>query len=261
VRCVFLVTVHRRYHELRQNLLRSRELALAELGYAPDVVLVWADPEISRTYFIRELMAEGLVTHLIRRAKLPGEGSAGGTSYPESVNIRQGLEFIRHHYACRECGNQQHVFVVMHAADIWLQDGVLKLLQKQITDGHHAVVFHWNNGCANADVWHTNFFGVSLSSEWWPPVSSPEHQDVLERQWGKVLEGRPSVGREHNSNDRKFIHRHQSETLPALPRYPEHISDCISISCSGSRTWWQWLEDGLREQGQKWWDWFGGPAF
>lgn len=256
MKAVFLVTVYRRYYELARNLQRSLERAEAELGYRPEVVLVWARPEYARQWFIRELQARGLVTHVLKRPALDGEGSQGGTTWPESHNIRLGLEFIREQYACPHCGKLD-TYVVMHAADVYLQDDTLKIIEREILAENEAVVFHWSNGSANANVWHTNCFGVTMNRDYWPPLSTPLEQDVLERQWGKALDGKPRVCRAHNANDKRFLHRHESDNLPVIDSRTELLADGVTMTLTGVRTWrsrWYDLLKGL-------WDWFGKPVW
>lgn len=237
-RAVLLVTVYRRYHELRKNLERTRLKALAELGYMPDVVLVWASPEVGRLWFIQELQRDGLITHLLKRPGVDGLDGIRPTTFSESINLRLGLNFIKQHY-----DNATH-YVIMHAADIFLQDCTLTFVDDRINgrieEGpHNAVVFFWQNGVTNSDTWATYFFAVCLDPAYWPPVSSDGDQDVLERQWGLLLQRTqpPAVFKWHNAHERRYLHRHESESLPSIEFKPQNEQRCLPMACSGYKSW------------------------
>lgn len=246
-KAVLLITVYRRYHELQKNLERTRERALEELGYMPDVVLVWACPEVGRLWLMQSLQKDGLLTHLLNRPAIPGLDGDKPTTWPESHNLRLGLTFIRDHYA-----ENEH-YVIMHAADIWLQGGTLSFIDDRINgrveEGpHNAVLFHWDNPIIPRDIWSTYMFGVCLDPQYWPPVSPANEQDVLERQWGVLLSKRqlPGLFRWHNARERKFLHRHESEQLPPFPVKPQTITDAMQMQCVGYRSIfgrvWDWLQ-------------------
>lgn len=247
-RAVLLVTVYRRYHELRKNLKRTMERAEIELGYRPDVVLVWSCPEVGRNWVMRELLDEGLVTHLIKRYEIPGLDGVRPTTFSESINIRKGLEFIRDFY-----DNGQH-YVIMHAADIFVHESTLKFCDDRINgrveDGsHNAVLFHWENGICHQDIWATYFFAVVLDDLYWPPVSPPDENDVLERQWGRLIDQRkpPLVFKWHNAGQRRYVHKHESEFLPPFPTYAEHQKAMLALYCKGHLPWYVRLIEFARD--------------
>lgn len=242
MRAVLLTTLHRRYHELKENLARARDRAVAELGYAPDVVLVWARPEVCRLWFINELVEQGLVTHVVGRPELPGEGGDRATTYPESHNLRAGLEFIRERY-----DPATHYAVVL-AADVWVKDDTFLFVQNKINDGNKAVLFHWENGCVHDGVWHTNFFAVPLEADYWPPLSLPDDQDVLERQWGRHLQKVQPAGvfKWHNYQQRRFLHTHESEGLETFPERPQHARTGFGLATRGRRVWYLRCWDFVR---------------
>lgn len=237
-RAVLLVTVYRRYHELRKNLKRTMERALVELGYRPDVVLVWACPEVGREFLMRELQDAGLVTHVVRRHRIEGLDGVRPTTFSESINIRRGLEFIRDFYPA-----DRH-YAVMHAADIFLHESTLKFCDDRINgrteEGRHdAVLFHWENGICHQDIWATYFFAVALDELYWPPVSPDGEDDVLERQWGRLIERRkpPGIFKWHNAGQRRYVHAHESERLPPFPARAECGRAQLPLFCVGHQPW------------------------
>lgn len=237
-KAVLLLTVCRRYYELVKNIDRTRELTLKELGYVPDVVVVWARPEVSRLWLMQQLLADGKIQHLVNRTALPEEHDGGPTTYPESCNIRRGLEFVRQHY-----DTTSH-YVVMQGADIWPHEGTFTMINNNMVD-NEAVLFHWDNGCIHTDIWHTNFFAVSLDERYWPPLSPPYHADVLERQWGLnlVRQQLSFIHRWHNYNNRRFLHTHESEGLPLFQELPQTERSKLSLLISGCKPWYRRLLD------------------
>lgn len=259
-KAVLLVTVYRRYHELQKNLERTKERALDELGYMPDVVLVWAAPEVSRLWLMQELMAKGLITHLVKRYQIDGLDGDRPTTFSESRNIRLGLDFILQQYGPSS-------YCVMHAADIWLQGGTLKFIDDRINgrveEGEHqAVLFHWANPIIHSDIWATYMFGVRLDDKsYWPPVSPDNEQDVLERQWGRKLMGKPGVFRWHNARDQKFLHRHESEDLPDFPRKSQFGESSLPCSCRGHLPWYKRIVYEIKKAYHFTVHWLAQPVF
>jgi hypothetical protein len=202
---IFLITVYRRYFELRKNIARIRELCKAQVEIEnPDIVVVWAQPEIGMIDFFDRLK----ISKLIGRPKLPGEDGKS-SSYPESVNLRFGLKYIAQHFPAYQT-------IIGLTADIYINDGALPFVKGKLENGNRAVVFHWPNGFVQSGIWHTNFFVVPPEEVYWPPLSFPGDQDILEWKWGKALAEKalPDIFRWHNYNDRIFKHIHESEENP-----------------------------------------------
>ena len=236
-RCVILLTVFRRYHELSRTITRIHELK-EEFVLPPEIVVVWAQPEVSRLWFFEELQQTGKIQHLLGRPKLPGEREGGSTTYPESHNLRLGLEFVRRTFPAHE------TYVIGQAGDILPQpDHCYRYLDSHIQNGEQAVVLHWSNGCCTADVWHTNLFAVPLDEAYWPPVADPDSPDVLERMWGRQLTERqlPGVVRNHNSNNKRFVHAHLSEQLESWPERTVFADVGLTLSVCGYLPWWRRL--------------------
>jgi hypothetical protein len=239
---VLVLTVYRRYAELARALDRLDQLA-PELGGRPDVVVVWARPEVARLWFFNELVAAGRVTKLITRPALPGEAAELPTTYPESHNIRLGLEWVRDHY------DPASHYAVVQAADVMPNPGTAYgFIHTHMTGGAGAVVFHWQNGCVPVEIWHTNFFSVRLDEVYWPPVAEAGHPDVLEAIWGRHLctLQPPHVEKSHNYNSKRFRHEHLSEQLPPWPVRAQESGCSAPMSMKGRLPWWRRLLEFLR---------------
>lgn len=232
---VVVVTVHRRYHELASNLARLRELA-GEFSEPPDVVVVWACPDVGHLWFFQRLRAEGLVHTLLTRPRLPGERADGPTTYPESHNIRLGLSWVRDHY------DPASAYALVMAADVRPNERLaLKFVDDHVAAGARAVVLFWPNGCVRSDIWHTNFFAVCLDERYWPPVLGEGDSDTLEWAWGKHLlrADLPGVVRGHNSRERRFAHRHESDAHPPWPVVPQAGDGAAPLLITGHLPWWR----------------------
>lgn len=229
---VLLITLHRRYYELSQLLTRIEECRDV-FPETPLVYLIWADPEIGRLWYINQLLAEGKVDRVITRPKLPEEGLSKNTTFFESHNLRLGLNKI-----AKEVG---HAYVIGHSSDILPHRSTYEYVVRQIQDGYQAVLFHWDNGIARQDVWHTNFFCIPTIRDYWPPLSPADEQDVLERQWGKLLleVQPPAICKTHNYKEKRFTAGHLSESQPPWPIHPQLKSFSISLTTKGYIPWWR----------------------
>ena len=201
---IFLITVYRRYYELKKNIENIRNLCKEELGLDPEIIILWAQPEIGMIDFFDKLK----VTKIIGRPQLAGEDGKS-SSYPESINIRFGLKYISEHFPA-------YSTIICLAADVYPNPGAFSFIKTKLNEGNVAIVFHWPNGFVQQNIWHTNFFVVPPDVKYWPPVSQKDDQDVLEWKWGKYLAEKsfPDVYRWHNYNDRIFKHMHESENNP-----------------------------------------------
>lgn len=205
---IFLMTVFRRYHEFVKNLENLINLAKKELGIDnPEIIVVWAQPEIGRIHLFKKLLAEGKIKRVLGRPKLDGEEGIS-TTFPESYNIRYGLSYLKEKY-------ESDITVIFMTADIYIQEDTLTFLKNKFNDGNRAVLFHWPNGFVQSNIWHTNFFMIPIDEKYWPPLANKDEQDVLEWKWGKDLAEKnlTDVFRWHNYNNRKFIHSHDSEQM------------------------------------------------
>lgn len=240
---VVVVTVYRRYFELRRCLERVRELR-GEFSETPTVAVVWACPEVGRLWFFRELTESGLVDVVLTRQKLPDESPDRSTTYPESHNIRVGLEWVRANF------DNGSTYAVVMAADILPSpEKAFRPVDFHMSfDSGQAAVFHWANGCVSSNIWHTNFFAVGMDPRYWPPVIGPDSGDTLEWAWGKqlmaarlhaILEG-------HNSREQKFTHAHLSEYEPPWPVVPESSSRDLLLLTEGYQSFWRRLGERLR---------------
>lgn len=228
---VILVTVYRRYHELIQSLDHIQTL-IHEFREPPDVIVVWAIPQLGHLWLMDSLIEQGKVTAVVGRPQLPDETPGAATTYPESYNLRKGLNYIKRNY--EEC------YVIGHAADIQAMPGAYRFIDNKIHEGEKAVLYHWANGCCREDVWHTNFFAIPLDEEYWPPISTKQSGDVLERQWGlSIAEKKPDrVFKWHNSRNQSFLHDHISENLPEITVVPLTAEFTLNLTIKGYKTFW-----------------------
>ena len=234
---VILVTVYRRYFELSRTIERIHELH-SEFSHRPDIVVLWAQPEPARIWFFDQLLREGKIETLLTRKQLPGETPTTATSYAESHNLRIGLDFIRSKY------DPATHYAICQAADAYANpEQCYQFIDGKIQEGYEAVTLFWPNGCVHDDIWCTNMFAVPLDETYWPPVSKIGDSDVLERQWGLLLKSRqpPSIFKNHNSNNKRFLHEHLSEHQEDWPRFAVEYGFSIPFFTSGYVPLWKRL--------------------
>jgi hypothetical protein len=211
---VFVVSIYRRYHELCKTLDR-----LHELSPLTPVILIRAAPEPSLNWLFQGLEYHGWVTHILDRAEVPREG--GATTYLESLNIRASLDFAATRYPTR--------WAFYLAGDVCVHPFGLEFLEDALRTSARLACCHWGNGSRTEHVYHTNFFGVPLYYPiTWPPLSPPDHADVLEVQWGDYLRNKginPNLTT--NAAGRVFAHEHRSESLLPFPASPCSCSSHI----------------------------------
>lgn len=214
----------------------------SELNQKPDVVVVWARPEIGRMWVFQELMKEGLITHLIGRPALPEEQDGVATTYPESRSIRKGLEFIRDNYG-NDC------YALVQSADISPKPGIFSHIDSEMME-KDGVLFFLNTGICHSDVWYTNFFAVSMNENYWPPLANMGDQDILERKWGLKLskEKLNNFCKWHNNFDKSFIHAHESEGLPPELFKPQKSNVSVLMCITGWKPWYERLWDFFRRK-------------
>jgi hypothetical protein len=232
MRPVILTTIHRRYYELVENLKSTWELA-KEFSQPPEIVVVWACPVVGHRWLFQQLLEDGWIHHVIERPQLPDESPTKNTTYPESHNLRVGLDFIKKNY--NDC------YVIVQIADIKPSPGVYAKLDRwMVREQQKAVVVLWDNLCFPGGAWHTNFLAVCLDERYWPPVSEPNHPDVLERQWTKKANDAALSGIRvvNNYRNKLFIHAHLSEFHPPLDLIGQKHSASVGMSITGRMPWW-----------------------
>ena len=205
-----LLTVYRRYFELDRAINQIwKAVSKGEFSDSPDVTLVWAQPEEQRLWYIDRLLQQQKIHQVVFREKLPLEGARGGTTYPESRNLRSGIESIVSR------NQESRAYIIGQAADILPRQGAYRLLDEKMDWGANAVVFRLNNPRRQPNLWHTNFFAVSLDEQYWPPVVDYESSEILEFHWGKQLASTDLTAICTIENaPRWFAHEHLSETQP-----------------------------------------------
>lgn len=234
---VILVTVYRRYFELARTIERIHELK-HEFSQVPDIVVIWAQPEVTRIWFFNRLLQEGKIQRLLTRPQLPDEFPSTATTYAESHNLRIGLNHIKATY------DASTTYALCQAADVYANpEQCYQYIDRKIQEGEEAVVLFWPNGCIHDDIWHTNMFAVPLDESYWPPVASLNDSDVLERQWGLLLkQGQPPyVHKNHNHNNKRFLHEHLSEFQEEWPRFAVEGGFPSTLFVSGYVPWWKKL--------------------
>ena len=235
---IILITVHRRYYELNRTIENIEKLK-EEFASPPIIVVVWACPEIGRLWFFQELLKQGKIDRLVYREATEFDNNNGPTSYPASLNIRVGLDFIKREYSLF------NYYVIGHDADIVPNTGTFKYIDQEMQDfNKDGVLFFWENGIRHVDTWHTNFFAVSSNKNYWPPISD-RGGDVLESQWGTELlnNNLRNFTVSHNSRSQKFLHIHSTETEPSFPFKPQVESEGVFIYIKGRVSIWTRLKN------------------
>lgn len=214
---VILITLYRRYFTFLQA-LKNIQKYKNEFKIEPDVIVVYAQPEKHMKF----LVEQPIVNKVIYRPKLVHEGEKGGTTYPESHNIRIGLEYIRDNY--------KNCYAVVQAGDILVKESCYAHIDHIINhNSKDAAVCHWPNSIVPVGCYHTNIFAVTMDEKHWPPVCSFDEYDVLEWAWGKKL-GNYLDRQQYNFltfNNQLFDHVHTDGP------YPKQEINNININCYG----------------------------
>lgn len=230
---IILLTVHRRYWELERAIANIQN-HLSEFSEKPDIVVVWASPEIGRLWYFLELLKKEIINHVVYRQAADEDGKGCPTTHLASLNIRRGLNFIKKTYP-------SPFYVVCHDADIVVNPGIFGFVDKEMSNlDNHGVLFFWENGIRHANCWHTNFFAVSDNKLYWPPISEINSADVLEVQWGNYLDAKNlrSFTLTHNSRSQKFLHSHDSEKLDPFPFIPQKHDFGVPFFIKGYIPWY-----------------------
>ncbi len=186
--------------ELVRN-LRAIQRLKREFNVYPFVLVVWAEPTLHHLYLFKYLQKEGYIDYFVGRYKLP-EPHVGGTTYPESHNIRVGLTWAKERWPTNS-------YVIVQAADVCPKPGLYKQIDGAM-QGASACVCSWVNTLTSEPIYCTNLFAVSMDEKYWPPISPPDNHDVLEVQWSRQLP-KESVVR----LPLLFSHEHADLFLPA----------------------------------------------
>ena len=179
---IILITLHRRYHELIDNVQHIYRCRIF-FKTAPIIYVIWADPEISKKWILYDLKKKNFIHNIIYRAKVDKQGN---TSFYESININMALPIIfkRHGDNC---------FVMVHATDTKVSPVVYNTFEKQINLGYWCSVYSWSRGTIEA--WKTAVFAITNKKQIWPPLLENTCPDILESAWVKIIK----------SEDKKMI--------------------------------------------------------
>ncbi len=223
---VILITIYRRYYELIENLEHNINLATKEFGVKPDIVIVWASPELGRYHLLQDLLNRGIISKVILRYNENNCDGIYSTTHPESISIRRGLEYIKQNY------KEDLHYTILQTADIKIKPGAYQFIKNSFVDGIEAVVFsNGGTGLTRIGLLYTLFFAVGFNEKYWPPISERDNPDILEWQWTKQLLDMDfkNIVTSHNSRDKKFSHNHTSEFNVTFPILPQTASASVNL--------------------------------
>lgn len=243
IKPVILITVYRRYKELELTLRKIQENK-DNFEKIPDVVIVWAAPEVGHIWFFQKMKEDRLYTKLLTRPKLTGIDGCISTTYPESQNLRLGLNYIKNSY------DENKYYALCLTADMNLKTGTLGMIHgyMQENNSEHsnpkAFLFRWNNSCVKGDIWHTNLFAVVLDENYWPPVCSDKEHDVLEHKWGKELSEKslPGIIKWVNYKNKYFFHGYE-HIENAIECFSQKDSCELNLFVRGRKRFWRRIKE------------------
>ena len=169
---VIIITVYRRFFELINNIKLINKIK-NKLSVKPIIVIIWAQPLDEHRYIFTFLKEKNYVDLVIPRPLLHNEGIQGATTYPESFNIRQGLEFVKTNFPSSYC--------VVTAADAFIDPDMFLYIDRLMQDGCPIIGSHWSDSVQGSIK--TSFFVVNMDELLWPPLSRIDSKSTLETQW------------------------------------------------------------------------------
>lgn len=219
---IILITLHRRYHELIDNVQHIYRCRIF-FKHNPIIYVLWADPEISKKWILDDLKKRKLINKIIYRKTIDKTGS---TSFYESINFRKAFPII-----FQENGNNS--FIIVHATDTKVSPVAYKIFEKQINDGFIASVFKWNNDYVYA--WKTAVFAITNNEECWPPLLTNNHGDVLESAWPKSLthEIKNKIKINKYADNILFESKNSTEYLPDFDDKQQYYNDTTCLYING----------------------------
>lgn len=235
---VILITLHRRYHELElalENINRKKIFFKKK----PKIVVIWADPENGRKWFIDSLLKNKLIDNILYRYKLPNEGNTKATTFYESQNIRLGLQNVFRLY--------ENSYCIVQASDICITEYGLYLMENEMNNGAELVNFYWQNKFT-LNAWSTNCFAVKSNQEYWPPFCDIDCLDTLEKLWFKSLENKTKlkITTMSNNNNIVFVHNHISEKLNPFPIKYIDLKNNLKMYIKGNMEFTKMIKNFLR---------------
>lgn len=237
---VIIVIVYRRYQELLRNLQIIRERARLEFDVEPPIVLVWSEPKLAHWHILEKL--DALV--LSREAE-PGE-KGQSISYHCARDIYCGLSFVKENFG-------DDYYAVVHCCDCAPRDFILSRIHDEM-QYRDAFIVRLPNTVTSRDVWHTNFFAVSMNESYWPPVIGRNHPDILERCWGNSLKsaGATNYSFDGNANFRTFTHLHENENFNSYEL--QRVIQRSSLLCftKGTASWRKFLLNMIPTPVKQW---------
>lgn len=225
---IILITLHRRYHELIDNVQHIYRCRIF-FKHAPVIYILWADPEISKKWILDDLEKRKLIHKVIYRKSLD---KVGTTSFYESVNFRKAFPIIFDDQGS-DC------FIIVHATDTRVSPVAYKIFEKQINDGYLASVFKWND--SQLDAWKTAVFAITNNKECWPPLLSNLHGDVLEAAWPKYMDNniKNKIKVNKYADNILFESKNSTEYLPEFQDKPQYYNDATYLYINGYMPWYK----------------------
>lgn len=241
---VFVVSIAHRYHEFCHNLPDFLEQAYQEIGILPPVIIVWSQPEITKTWVFYDtfdiLNNRWQNYHSVKQEEIGGcleftdtpplflLTRNGDKSCPISYNCAQdmhtGFQFIFDNPNI--FGNPENLYTVFHCCDVNPNPGTYKRIHDLMNNGYKAFLIQMYSAVMNTSIWHTNFFSVSLDSEglkYLPPVIEKTNPDILEAAWAKVLirDKLKNYIADNNNKFKVFKHIHSTEENSPYENFPD----------------------------------------
>lgn len=211
---VILITLYRRYDELLHNIEVIRQRSVEELGYIPPIIIIWSEPDLRHWHIVSRAK-----TFILPRA--PDKDEIGQSiSYHCSRDLNFGLRFVKKYFG-------DDYYAIAHCCDAAPNVGVFAAIHNHMQE-NDAFLVKLPNSVTSRDVWHTNFFAVSMNENYWPPLLRLNEPDILEKCWGRQLAAMNyhrciTVG---NGNEKTFVHKHTNDD------FSFYLKKCVNFTCN-----------------------------
>lgn len=171
---IITFTMCRHYYAFASNLRRLHSLK-KEFHRKPIIRVIYARPEEKELDWLKKLRRGGYINDVVLRPQILHEETFGGTTYPESWNIRFALENNRFLY--------DDAYTIIQACDVYPTKGLYNAIDWRIRD--YSVV---STGMGhNGTMLCTGLCAMRHEPECWPPVILQENAETLEYLWHQQL--------------------------------------------------------------------------